>query len=919
MRLDRFVGIGFLVLAACSTTATGPRFIAPQPQTGQRSLRYSHEVKLFSVTNGLKVAVVPERNTNLVKVDVRYRVGAAEDPRGKGGLAHLVEHMLFTIRAASGEPTLGERLTRSALSWNAYTNWDETHYTATALAAQLPELLAIERARMSVSCAQLDDATFARERQVVEQELHQRGIASGDKLGPVRQALFGRDHAYTRSVGGTAREVTALTRDDACRFVDQHYAPSRAIMVISGNVSFESVRAMVGPMFGPIQKRASGTRAAVGAFRSGKTSRVTLDLQEAALVMAFREPRWGSLRNVVGKLLIDRLAIGLYTEKKKSDFITGVAATRIAGYRGGAIVFVISVKKPSDLPRARAAFTRARKTAFGAKLDPDVHRELVARQQAALLRWVEPFSTRAAAIADYLQYTEHRWLMLADLRGLAGLTEAKARQLGTEWFAGKRAHAIEVIPAGTGVAPRRLDLSSNTKTYDIEMWREPVRASDANKPLALPPRGRSYVYEEMTLDNGLRVVLVPFLAYPVVDMRMVFPAGRAHEPARKRGLASWSAQLLDINYARKLSPRDYNAVKFIFGTGGDMTTDVGEVSTSFHIRGLSMYADAHLWRLYYLLHHGVYPKKDVAARKIAAAMLERDPAERQVRRLLGNLNARLYGNDHPYTRQANSGVGDIGLDDLRRFRAKHYRVRGATLIVTGSFDADDMRKRIRRLFGVFGGGGSAPAMPTVPPARPAPGGRHLALLTRDGAQARVLIAFPTNRGFRGKRAARRVLREMLKMRLARVRQKLGVSYGVEVSYVTRRGPGTLMVSSSLAAGQAGRALKSILDALAELRQGTNLAEDFVRARRKVLERALASTVDSDTVGDELEFVTTHGLSFMDGRKLAAKIARMTPASIRALIGSEMARSRMIVMLSGGRAAVQRAFAEAGVKNVQVLR
>jgi len=61
-------------------------------------------VSLFSVTNGLMVALVPESNTNLVKVDVRYRVGAADDPKGKAGLAHLVEHLLFTIRPKDKKP-----------------------------------------------------------------------------------------------------------------------------------------------------------------------------------------------------------------------------------------------------------------------------------------------------------------------------------------------------------------------------------------------------------------------------------------------------------------------------------------------------------------------------------------------------------------------------------------------------------------------------------------------------------------------------------------------------------------------------------------------------------------------------------------------------------------------------------------------
>src|SRR5689334_20583079 len=131
--MGRWIVAIALVAAACGPAPRYPNF-GSLNAFQSRHFELSHDVQLFSAKNGLKVALIPDSRTNLVSVDVRYTVGAAEDPEGRAGLAHLVEHLMFTLRAEAGGPTLGDELAEAALSYNAYTTWDETHYTSTALA-----------------------------------------------------------------------------------------------------------------------------------------------------------------------------------------------------------------------------------------------------------------------------------------------------------------------------------------------------------------------------------------------------------------------------------------------------------------------------------------------------------------------------------------------------------------------------------------------------------------------------------------------------------------------------------------------------------------------------------------------------------------------------------------------------------------
>src|SRR5687768_10356233 len=75
--------------------------------------------------NGLRLVILPDETTSQVEVDVRYEVGSREDPPGKAGLAHLVEHMMFQQRPDGPEsPALMHAIDQLTTFFNAYTNWD---------------------------------------------------------------------------------------------------------------------------------------------------------------------------------------------------------------------------------------------------------------------------------------------------------------------------------------------------------------------------------------------------------------------------------------------------------------------------------------------------------------------------------------------------------------------------------------------------------------------------------------------------------------------------------------------------------------------------------------------------------------------------------------------------------------------------
>ncbi|MEE8444958.1 MAG: insulinase family protein, partial [Alphaproteobacteria bacterium] len=49
----------------------------------------------FTLANGMQVVVVTNRRAPVVAHMVWYRVGAADDPAGRSGIAHFLEHLMF--------------------------------------------------------------------------------------------------------------------------------------------------------------------------------------------------------------------------------------------------------------------------------------------------------------------------------------------------------------------------------------------------------------------------------------------------------------------------------------------------------------------------------------------------------------------------------------------------------------------------------------------------------------------------------------------------------------------------------------------------------------------------------------------------------------------------------------------------------
>ncbi|HEX7841890.1 MAG TPA: insulinase family protein, partial [Kofleriaceae bacterium] len=591
------LGVVAVVAAGCSPSRLPIRY--GSLTVSDRSFTYGHGVDSFRMPNGLVVALSADERANLVGVDVRYLVGAAEDPPGKSGLAHVVEHMMFEQRAEAGGPTLDDLLTAAALSHNAETTWDATHYHEIALASRLDDLLAVELTRMTGGCAGLDEATFERERAVVLQELAQRGDGGldGNLIDAILGDLFGAEHRYTRGVGG--RDVASLTLADVCSFVDAHYAPNRAIVVVSGRMDPRAVRRTLVGKFGAIGRRSAAERpggrplALVGGVTEHQS-----DTNEAAAVVIFAAAPWGSPEALDDALVDGLLVRQLEQLDQAQPWITGVEAGVMGGRRDGARFFALSVNDPARLDDAIAEIYRAAAELPGN--NPGlVLGTLAARRRSQLFDQFESVAERGAHCADYLQFTNHKLFHLRELGALQAIDLDRLR-VRAQRLVRRASHVVRLLPDRGHAGTSRAQLTSAIRAIDAPVWQAAIDPAEAARPLALPAEPRRLAVSELHLNNGMRVLMASDFTQPVFEARVVFPVGDFNVGPGRADLADAAAVLLDHNFVRGYSIREYATLDWVMRLGARLGAEVDE-ATTFGVRGTSTFADWHMWRLHWLL------------------------------------------------------------------------------------------------------------------------------------------------------------------------------------------------------------------------------------------------------------------------------------------------------------------------------
>lgn len=218
---------------------------------GALAAQAADDVTAFTLDNGMEVVVIEDHRAPVAVHMVWYRTGAADEPEGKSGIAHFLEHLMFKGTDEVGPGEFSALVEAQGGSDNAFTSWDYTAYFQRVAADRLDLMMKLEADRMRD--LRLAEDAVATERLVILEERNQRTDSNpGAQLQEQLRAALYLNHPYGLPIVGWRHEIEGLTRQDALDFYAANYAPNNAILVVAGDVTPDQVRAMAQKHYGPL-------------------------------------------------------------------------------------------------------------------------------------------------------------------------------------------------------------------------------------------------------------------------------------------------------------------------------------------------------------------------------------------------------------------------------------------------------------------------------------------------------------------------------------------------------------------------------------------------------------------------------------------------------------------------------------------
>jgi len=243
--------------APSASLAPSGAVTAPPPIPADRPL---FGATLWRMPNGLRVAHIGTRGAPVVAHYLFYGVGAGDDPAGKSGLAHFLEHMMFKGSEHVADGEFSRRVAREGGQDNAFTSRDVTAYHQTVEATRLKLVAMMEADRLRAPLFPEDGVEP--ERAVILEERRQRTDSSPRARfrEAYEAAMWGPQHWRGRPIIGWADEIRAITREDMLDFHRRWYAPGNAVLVVNGAVDEAALRRVVEDEYGGVESREAAPR-----------------------------------------------------------------------------------------------------------------------------------------------------------------------------------------------------------------------------------------------------------------------------------------------------------------------------------------------------------------------------------------------------------------------------------------------------------------------------------------------------------------------------------------------------------------------------------------------------------------------------------------------------------------------------------
>ncbi|MGE7137403.1 M16 family metallopeptidase [Luteibacter sp. NPDC031894] len=817
----------------------------------------------FRLPNGLTVVVHEDHKAPIVSLAVWYRVGSADEPAGRTGLAHLFEHLMFYGSKHYDAPFMDAVKELGGRNINGETWFDRTAYYETVPTGALDKALWLESDRMGHLLDTLDEGKLESQRAIIRNE-HRDTLETpyARTHAHILRHLFPANHPYHHDAYGKPADLERATLDDARAWFRDHYGAANATVVMAGDITPERAREKAMAYFGDLAPGPDLARRQPWVVPLAAPSRGVMHDKASTrrIVRAWPVPEAGTPAatdlDLAARILGDGATSRLHTRLVGTGLASKVDADVHALALAGVFTITVDVADAADLAVVESALDDELRRFIADGPDSDELSLAQLRDNTAFLAGTERMDAKAHQLADGLALHGDPAAAWAFQERVGESTAATVRHAASAWLA-QPGYTLTVLPApedfdaaaedasDVGLAPREGEpAGSLVSTRDLRAT--PDWAIDRTSVPSVADGPGEFLFPVVSrsqLPSGARLVSTHRTGSGFAHVRFLFGGGSAADHGRLAGTARFTMAMLDRGVETKAARL---GATFETGCEADACFIDLRIPRARLQAGLALVVEA--------ARHAAFRAEDIDILR-TQSLAAIDAGQMSTFALANNLiSHRLFGEHHPYGAAAfgqgtRTSLLAMNVEALRAYRRDYLRPDNLSVLLVGDVVHEDGVQMLNEALT----GWTAPATPVVLPSiglAPAGGGDVAYLVDRPGArQAHVafgVVAPPVGDSL-DLEVASQVFAQLPGSRLnANLREGKGWSYGVVGGLSRQGGVRTLTVHAPVQADRAGEAIVEIRREIEAFIGGESPLDDAeVGSVRTGLARSLAAALETD--------------------------------------------------------------------------
>jgi predicted Zn-dependent peptidase len=242
------------------------------------------EYRKSVLSNGIRVVTERMPHVRSVAVGIWVDTGSRNEPPGRGGISHLIEHLVFKGTASRTAEEIARTMDSVGGQMDAFTAKEHTCFYVQVLDEHLPLAVSLLTDILLNPLFAADE--LEREKSVVLQEIKMVEDTPDDLIHDLYAARAWAGHPLALPILGQREDVVAYDSATVRQHFTEEYVPQRVTIAVAGNVTHEQVVELFASRFDGFD-RAAGRRTEQRPALHPGIEIVTKTLEQVHLVVGF--------------------------------------------------------------------------------------------------------------------------------------------------------------------------------------------------------------------------------------------------------------------------------------------------------------------------------------------------------------------------------------------------------------------------------------------------------------------------------------------------------------------------------------------------------------------------------------------------------------------------------------------------------